>query len=114
MVRCAEEDEQEAGEEGHPSGDTGSQGCRGKGSEVAWMLPRASESDELEDHDQGAGCGFGQAEAGDHLSLGEPAVGFHRLLGDIREHGVGAAEGDESGLTEKEAFLDSDRGSDCS
>ena len=61
----------------------------------AGLAVGGEEADELEDHDQRAGGGLGHAEAVEHLAGGEPAVGADRLLGDVGEDGVGAAEGDD-------------------
>ena len=45
------------------------------------------------DHDQRPGRRLGHAEAVEHLARLEPAIGADRLLCDIGEHRIGAAEG---------------------
>ena len=66
----------------------------------------AEERDELHHHDQRPGGGLSQREPVDHLAAGHPVVGVDRLLGDVGEHGVGAAEGDHGGAGEELALFD--------
>ena len=78
------------------------------GVEVAGVAVGADEGDELDDHDQRPGGGFGQGEPADHLAGQQPAVDVDRLLGDVGQDGVGAAEGDHGGAGEEQALVDED------
>ena len=53
----------------------------------------------------GPGRGLGHAEAVQHLARPEPVVVLDRLLRDVGQHGVGAAEGDDRHLGEEEGDL---------
>ncbi len=68
----------------------------------------AEERDELHDHDQRARRGLGEGEAADHLAGCEPAVDLDGLLGDVGQHGVGAAEGDQRGAGEEQRLVGED------
>ena len=63
------------------------------GRERSGIAERAHEADELQDHDERAGRRLGHAEAVEHLAGLQPAVVLDRLLGDIGQDRVGAAEG---------------------
>ena len=69
------------------------------------MLPAADEADELQDHDQRAGRGLGKGESAHHLRMRQPAVNFHLLLRDIKQHRIRAAKGDRRSLAEKQSLL---------
>ena len=56
-------------------------------------------------HDQRARRRLGHAEAVEHLAGLQPAVGLDRLLRDIGEHRIGAAEGDDRHLGEEHRDL---------
>ena len=99
--RRAEEDPEEAGHEGHPGGEHAAERAGDHGMQRARIPKGAHEADELHDHDQRAGRGLGQAQAIQHLAGLEPAVGLDRLLRDVGQHGVGAAEGDDRHLAEE-------------
>jgi hypothetical protein len=71
------------------------------GGQRARIPKGAHEADELHDHDQRAGRGLGQAQAIQHLAGLEPAVGLDRLLRDVGQHGVGAAESNHRHLREE-------------
>ena len=107
-IRGAEEDEQEARHEGDPGGQQRRDHGRDPGVERAGVVVGAEERDELHDHDQRAGGGLGQGQAADHVAGGQPAVGLDGPLGDIGEHGVGAAEGDQGGAGEEQPLLGED------
>lgn len=49
-----------------------------------------------------------QAEPTHHFSGGEPTEGLHRLLRDVGEDGVGAAEGHQCGAGEEQALFGED------
>ena len=70
------------------------------------MVPTAEETDELQDHDEGAGGGFGEAKAIEHLRSGEPTEIFDCLLGNVGQNGIGTTEGNHRGLTEEDGFLE--------
>ena len=55
-------------------------------------------ADELRDHDQRPGRRLGHAEAVQHLAWLQPVIVLDRLLGDIGQYRVGAAEGDDGHL----------------
>ena len=63
--------------------------------ERAGFAKCADERDELHHLDQWAGRRLGHAEAVEHFAGLEPAEGFDRLLRDVGEDGVGAAERDD-------------------
>jgi hypothetical protein len=63
------------------------------------------ESDELHDLDQRARRRLGQAESVEHLAGTQPAVVLDRLLRDVGEHRVRAAEGDGRHLREEQRDL---------
>ena len=67
---------------------------REQGIEHSGIAVGGEEADELEHHDQRSGRGFGKAEAVEHLAGFQPAIMLDRLLPDIGEHRIGAAEGD--------------------
>ncbi len=105
---CAEQHEQEAGYEGDPRGEQGGQGGGYPRVERARGSVGTDEGDELDDHDQRAGGGFGEGETPDHLPGQQPAVDVDGLLGDVGQHGVGTAEGDQGGAGEEQALVDED------
>ena len=78
------------------------------GDSVPGSRNAAMKPDELQHHDQRAGRGFGHAEAVEHLAGLEPAVVLDRLLGDIGEHRVGAAERHHRHLAEEDGDLAED------
>ena len=105
----AEEDPQEARHEGHPGGEQAAQARRrAAGGSAPGIAEGAHEADELDHHDQRPRRGLGHAEAVQHLAGLEPAVGLDRLLRDVGEHGVGAAEGDHRHLREEDGDLAED------
>jgi hypothetical protein len=65
------------------------------GGQPARVAERAHEADELGDHDQRPRRRLGHAEPVQHLARRQPAVVLHRLLRDVGEHRIGAAEGDD-------------------
>ena len=66
------------------------------------MAKGAHEAHELRHHDERAGRRLGHPEAVQHLAGPEPAIGTDRLLGNIGEHGIGAAKGDDRHLAEEQ------------
>ena len=66
-VRRTEEDEQEAGHEGHPRCEQRSEHARHPRVERSGVAERSEERHELHHHDQRAGRAFGQREAAGHL-----------------------------------------------
>ena len=66
------------------------------------MARSAEEADEDQHQDQRAGRGFGKAEPGQHLVGLQPVMDVDRLLRDVGEHGIGAAEGDGRHLREEQ------------
>ena len=81
------------GHEGHPGGEQAAERARHERRQRAGIAEGAHEAHELEHHDERAGRGLGHAEAVEHLAGLEPAVVLDRLLGDVGQHRVGAAEG---------------------
>ncbi len=69
------------------------------------MLPRAHETDELQDHDQRAGRGFRQTETIHHLARFQPAIMKQRLLRNVGQDCVCAAERDHGRFAEKQTFF---------
>src|SRR5260370_25219646 len=68
------------------------------------MIPRAEKTDELQNHDQRTRRGLDKTEPIQHLGRGQPMIMLDRLLRDIREHRIGAAESDDGGFAEKDSF----------
>jgi hypothetical protein len=106
--RRAEEDPQEAGREGHPGGEQAAERPGEHRRQPAGLAEGAHEADELGDHDQRPGRRLGHAEPVEHLARREPAIMLDRLLGDIGEHRIGAAERHHRHLREEEADLAED------
>ena len=61
---------------------------------------RRHEADELQHHDQGPGGGLGHSETIEHLA-GISQCSALRRAGDIGEHGIGAAESNDSQFAEE-------------
>ena len=72
------------------------------------VAPGAEKAHELRHHDQRAGRRFGQPQPVQHLAGGDPAVMVDRLLGDIGQHRIGAAERDHRHLAEEDRDLGED------
>ena len=69
-------------------------------------LPEGGEkADELQHHDQRPRRRLRHAEPVKHLAGGEPVIVFDRLLRDIGEHGIGAAERHQRHFGEKQRDL---------
>src|SRR5437763_70635 len=68
------------------------------------MVPRAKETDELQNHNEWTWCCFGETESIEHLRRGQPVIMFHRLLGNVGQHGISAAESNDSCFAEKNSF----------
>src|SRR5882724_1754592 len=68
------------------------------------MIPRAEETDKLQNHNERAGRCFGETEPIEHLRRGKPMIMLDRLLRDIREHRIGAAESNDGSFAEKDSF----------
>src|ERR1700694_996539 len=68
------------------------------------MVPGTEETDELQNHNERAGRGFGETEAIEHLRRGQPMIMLDCLLRNVRQHGIGAAESNNSGFAEKDSF----------
>ena len=107
-VRRSEQDEQEAGHEGDPGGQQRSQDRRHPRVQRARRAVGADERDELDHHHQRPRGGLGEGQTAHHLAGGQPAVDLDRLLGHERQHGVGAAEGDQGGPGEEQPLVDQD------
>ena len=101
-VGSAEEDPEEARQEGRPRRDRRAERGGEERRQRSGMLPRADEADELQHHDERPRRRLGEAQAIEHLAGLEPAVMLHRLLRDVWQHGIRAAESDERGLAEKQ------------
>ena len=71
---------------------------------MARLVPATHEPDELENHDERAGCGLGEAEAVHHLSGFQPGEILNSALCDVGQHRVRAAESDDCGFAEKNSF----------
>ncbi len=93
----------ETGGEGHPGREEAAGSAGQERIVPAGLAEGAEETDELEDHDQRPRRGLGHPETVEHLGGREPSVGAHRLLRHVGEHGIGAAEGDQSHLREEDA-----------
>ena len=93
-VRAAQKNPEKAGRERRPSGEQCAQRGREQRRQTLRVLPSAHEADELQDHDERSRRRFGETKSVHHLARLEPTVMKKRLLRDIRQHGVGAAEGD--------------------
>ena len=108
-VRRAEQDEQEARHERHPGRQAATAMHRGNPRvQRPGIAIGADERDELHDHDQRPRGGLGQRKPAHHLPRRQPAVDVDGLLGDVGQHGVGAAEGDHRGAGEEQALVDED------
>src|SRR5882672_10240995 len=70
------------------------------------MLPAAEEADELKHHDERAGRGFGETQPVEHLARVKPAMVLDRLLADVRQHRVRAAERHHRRLAKEEPFAE--------
>src|ERR1700682_2252132 len=68
------------------------------------MLPRAKESDELQNHNERAGGCFGETKSIEHLWSGKPMIMLDCLLGNVRQDRIGAAESDDGCFAEKDSF----------
>ena len=78
------------------------------GDKRAGIAEGGHEAHELQDHDQRSGRGLGHAEAVQHLARPKPVVVLDRLLRDIGQHRVGAAEGHHRHLREEDRDLAED------
>jgi hypothetical protein len=104
-VRCAEEDPQEARHERHPRRQERREHCREHRRQRAGIAVAGEEADELHDHDQRARRRLRHAEPGQHLVGPQPVILLDRLLRDVGENRVRAAERDDGGLAEEEPDL---------
>jgi len=75
-----------------------------QGSRLPGVAVGADERHELHHHDQRARRGLGKRQSAHHLPRREPMKHLDRSLGDIRQHGVGATEGDQRGATKEHAL----------
>ena len=96
---------EEAGSERRPRGDHRAQHTGRHGREVAGVLVRADEPDELEHHDERARRGLGETEADHHLAGQQPAVLRDGCDVHVRQDGVGAPERDQRRLAEEPPHL---------
>ena len=107
-VGRAQEDPQEAGSEGGPHRDRRPQGAGDLGRESSRVAKGAEVPDEFGDHDERSRCRLRQAQAVEHVAGLEPAVFVDGGLVDVREHGVGAAEGNHRRLAEEDRLAGKD------
>ena len=92
---------EKAGREGDP-GDQQSRQCSRQQRRQHLRAPIAGEkADILHDHDERARCRLGHAETGQHLAGAQPVISLDRLLRDIGQHGIGAAETDDGDFAEE-------------
>src|ERR1700730_5635574 len=75
---------------------------------IGESAPGRHEAHELQDHDQRPRRRPRHPKPIEHLARFEPAVVLDCLLGDIREHRVGAAEGHHGHLAEEDGDLAED------
>ena len=104
-VRRAEEDEDEAGDEGDPGGEQRAEDGGHPRVERAGVAVGAEERDELHDHDQRAGRRLGERQAAHHLPRRQPPVDLDGLLRHVGQHGVRPAERDQGGAGEEQPLL---------
>ena len=100
-VRPADKNPKKTRRESRPSGEQCAERRGEQRRQSFRMLPRAHESDELQNHDQRPRRCFGETESVHHLTRLQPAVMKQRLLRDIGQHGVGAAESHDGRFAEK-------------
>ena len=108
-VRRPEQHEQEARHERHPADQQRREHGRDPRVERARVAVGAEEGDELDHHDQRTGGRLGERQSAHHLPRCQPAVDVDRLLGDVGQDGVGAAEGDDRGAGEEQGLVDEHR-----
>ena len=101
----AEEDPEEAGDEGDPGRQQSAERGRQHRRQRAGIAIGGHEADELQHHDQRARRGLGHAEAVEHLARLQPVIMLDRLLGDIGQHRIGAAERHHRHLGEEQRDL---------
>ena len=104
-VGRAEEDPEEAGDEGDPGRQQSAKRGRQHRRQRAGIAIGGHEADELQHHDQRARRGLGHAEAVEHLARLQPVIMLDRLLGDIGQHRIGAAERHHRHLGEEQRDL---------
>ncbi len=105
-VRRAEKNPKETRDERRPRSNQRTERACEQRRESARMIPAAHEADELQNHDERSRCCLGETEAVHHLTWLKPAIGSGRLLRDVGQNRVGAAEGDHRGFAEEETFLE--------
>ncbi len=107
-VGRAEKDPDEARHEGDPGDEDRAERAGEHRGEGARLLMRGVEADETQHQDQRPRRRLCERQAIDHVAGGEPAIALHRLLRDVGEHGIGAAESDHCHLGEEQAHLRED------
>jgi hypothetical protein len=70
------------------------------------MIPSAHEADKLQHHDERPGSRLGETEAVHHLARLQPSVMGERLLRDVGQKGIGAAECHDRSFAEEKTFLE--------
>src|SRR5262245_29041282 len=108
--RRPEENPEKAGGERHPGGEQAAERSGHHGRERTGIAVRRNEAHELQHHDQRPRSGLGHSETIEHLPRLEPAVIFDRLLRDIGEYRIGAAERHHRHLAEEHGDLAEDVG----
>jgi len=105
-VRRADKNPKETGNESNPGRQQRAE-CPGEERrQEAGFVPPAHETDKLEHHDQRPRSCLGESETVHHLTGLEPAKCIDRLLRDVGQHGIGAAEGHDCGFAKEKAFLE--------
>src|SRR5438309_4981967 len=99
-MRAAEKNPEERRDERDPGCDQGAESCSENLGNLSRPVPSAHEADELQNHDEGTGCRLRETEAIHHLAGLKPFVMVDRVLGDVRQDGVGAAKSDDSSFAE--------------
>ncbi len=100
-VGSSREDEDEGRQERHVARHQAPEDRAERPWHALGVAPGAHEADELQHHDQRPGRGLGQGHTVDRLRRGDPSLSHGHGVGDIGEHGVGAAEGDQRRLGEE-------------
>ena len=93
------------GDEGDPGRQQSAERRRQHRRQRAGIAIGGHEADELQHHDQRARRGLGHAEAVEHLARLQPVIMLDRLLGDIGQHRIGAAERHHRHLAEEQRDL---------
>ena len=108
MIGRAEEDPEEARRERHPGREQAAERAGEQRRQRAGIAKRRHEADELQHHDQRAGRRLRHAEAVEHLARRQPVIVLDRLLRDIGQHRIGAAERHHRHLAEEHRDLAED------